>query len=150
MVRFTPTIYPPRTCTTPLGLAVVPEVYRMNNGSSAFMTSVGTATVSSLVTSCHQTSRPSFMVMASPVFFTTMTFSIDGQSSDSALLTMSYNFINLPRRIDPSTVTKILDSASLILSRKAKAENPAYTTVCITPILAQVSMVIAVSGILGM
>ena len=32
---------PPCTCTTPFGLPVVPEVYRMNSGSSASMSSAG-------------------------------------------------------------------------------------------------------------
>ena len=34
-------MYPPDVCITPLGCPVDPEVYRMNRGSSAFISSGG-------------------------------------------------------------------------------------------------------------
>ena len=43
----------------------------------------------------------------------------------------------------------ILHSLSLILAATAEAENPAKTTECIAPILAQAKTEIAKSGIIG-
>ena len=49
----------------------------------------------------------------------------------------------------PSDVSTILAWQSLIRSAKAEEENPAKTTECTAPILAQANIATAASGIMG-
>ena len=62
---------------------------------------------------------------------------------------MPFRSMDLEPLYEPSEVRTILQSESLILVDNAFAENPANTTECIAPILAQAKRATANSGIIG-
>ena len=142
------TIYPAVVCTIPFGFPVEPEVYKINNGSSASITS-GSQVVSALSNNgCSHSSRPSFMVMSASVRLVTSTVFTPSQDSN-ALSTIPFKSIVFFPRKEPSAVITILQSESLIRVANAFEENPANTTECIAPIRAQAKREMANSGIIG-
>ena len=120
-------MYPAVVCTIPLGLPVDPDVYKIKSGSSEFMISASKFESTFSNSSCHQTSLPFIIFMLVLVLFNTIHFSIEGAffmaSSD-----ILFNGITLSPLKPPSAVSKILQSASLILSDNDFDENPANTT----------------------
>jgi hypothetical protein len=64
---YVPTRYPPVVCTMPLGLPVVPDVYRMYSGCSLSSGSGRHAGEAIDIISCHQWSRPGCMRISWPV-----------------------------------------------------------------------------------
>ena len=71
-------MYPPVVCITPFGFPVEPLVYKMNNGSSAFIISGSQLLSAEAIASCHQTSLLGSISIGLPVLFTTRIFSMDG------------------------------------------------------------------------
>ena len=88
------------------------------------------------------------MGTSSPVRLTTATLWTEGESS-RALSAFCFKGLTLPPRGAPSAVTRTLASASFKRPRKAAAEKALKTTECGATILAQASMAIANSGIVG-
>ncbi|OPY46693.1 MAG: hypothetical protein A4E46_00795 [Methanosaeta sp. PtaU1.Bin016] len=84
-----------------------------------------------------------------PALFTTTTFLTLGVF-EVASSTLGLRGSGLPRLKNPSVVTTTLDSASRMRLFKPPAENPENTTEWMAPILAQASMAMGVSGIMGM
>ena len=132
----------------PLGLPVEPEVYRINNGSSASMISATLLSVASSKSGCNHWSRPDFIFIEVLVLFTTKTFFTQGLLSNASSMIPFKSIVLLPR-YPPSEVITISHSQSLILAATADAENPAKTTECMAPILAQAKTETANSGIIG-
>ena len=132
-----------------MGFPVEPEVYKIKSGASASIISIGQLEVTFSISSCHQTSLPFFIEIVFFVRSKTMHFSIEGvvciASSEISFKGVIFAPLN-----PPSAVIRILQSASLILSESDFAENPANTTECIAPILAQAKTAIANSGTIGM
>ena len=69
--------------------------------------------------------------------------------SSKASSTILFKSIVLAPLKEPSLVITILQSESFILVDKAVEENPAKTTECMAPILAQANTETASSGIIG-
>jgi len=130
-------------------MPVEPEVYKMNNGSSASTISRLQNWLDFSSKGWSQRSRPSFMYISEFILFATSTVSTQGVCS-SASSTIPFRSMVLAPRYDPSAVITILHSASLILVASAIAENPANTTEWTAPILAQAKRATARSGIIGM
>src|SRR5256886_2547496 len=65
VVVATPTRYPPVECWIPFGFPVVPDVYRMNNGSVASIASGSHSASALAMSSCHQWSRRSPRILFS-------------------------------------------------------------------------------------
>ena len=93
-------------------------------------------------------SRPSFIVTVVFVLLDTKTFSTHGQVFKASSIIPFKSIVLFPRK-PPSDVITILHSLSFILAATAEDENPAKTTECIAPILAQAKIETASSGIIG-
>ena len=142
-------IYPAEEWTTPFGLPVEPDVYKINNKSSESITSESHMLDSSSIHSCHQKSLPSSILIFCFVLSKTITLSIDEHFSRASSTTSLTGIVLLPLKF-PSDVNTIFASQSFILSAKDAAEKPAKTTEWTAPTLAQASMAIAASGTIGM
>ncbi len=81
----------------PLGLPVVPEVYRMKSGCSASCASGVCSVDCRAVISCHQTSRPSVQEVSWPVRRTTRTCSTCGVLVSASSIA-GFRAVALPRR----------------------------------------------------
>ena len=90
------------------------------------------------------------MATASPVRFSTMTFSTVSQPPASASSTACLSSTTLPARQPPSAVMTSFAPASTIRSRSELAEKPPKTTECVAPMRAQACMAITASGTIGM
>ena len=131
-----------------MGFPVDPEVYNINNGSSASITSALQNFSAFSNKGLNKTSLPSTRFILELIRLTTSTVSTIS-ASNKASSTIPFKSIVLFPLYEPSEVITILDSQSLILVESALAEKPAKTTECIAPILAHARTVIANSGIIG-
>ena len=138
-------------CRTPFGLPVDPEVYRINSGSSAFISSGGQSSDTFAVASCHQTSRCSCHSTSPPVRCRTSTLLMVLTSGlVSASSTFFFRGTARPPRRPSSAVTTTLASESMIRPESASGEKPPNTTVCTAPIRVHASIATAASGTIGM
>jgi len=88
------------------------------------------------------------MTTSELILFNTMDFSIVGLDSKASSTIDLKSTVLFPLKT-PSDVNIILHSASLILVESATDENPAKTTECTAPILAQANTEMANSGTIG-
>ena len=148
MLHRSATACPPLSLTTPLGRAVVPDVYRMYSGSVA---ATGTQSAGSafLAASSQSRSRPSIstavacgrcrITQCSGLWLaSSMARSRIGLYSMTRLTSMPH---------DAETIT--VGVASSIRVASSGAAKPPNTTECTAPILAHASMAISASGIIG-
>ena len=133
----------------PLGLPVVPEVYRMNSGCSESKASGVCWSDWSSTSSCHHRSRPSVHSTSVSVRLTTSTCSMLGVFA-TASSTAAFSGAGLPRRYWPSAVITSLACASSMRERSASAEKPPNTTLCVRPSRAHASIEKIASGSIGM
>ena len=125
-----------------------PEVYKINKGSSASITS-GSHTVSHpSIKSCQYTSLPSCISTLLLHLSTTTIFSKDGHS---LAILFAFSFIGIScfvPRTPLSCVIKSLHSESLILFFNASLENAPNTTECTAPMRAHANIATIASGII--
>ena len=111
----------------PFGKPVEPDVYRINSGSSAFITSASHAVEALSRRGCNHWSRPEFILISVLIRFATKTVLTPRQLS-KASSTIPFKSIVFAPRYEPSLVNTILQSESLIRVDNAVEENPANTT----------------------
>ncbi len=140
-----------------MGFPVDPEVYKINNGSSASISSHGQSALAFCISSSHQRSRPSFISHSipdsSPTRFTTIQVSTFSSicSDARAIAVSAFGFIGIafaPRKV-PFAVMSVLQVESTIRSANASAEKPPNTTEWIAPIRAQASIATVASTTIG-
>ena len=131
----------------PFGFPVEPEVYKIKEGSSASITSIGQLALTLFISKSHHKSRSIFIEILLFVRFNTIHFLMDGVVfiASSAIF---FREIILSALKPPSAVIKRLHFASFIHNGYDFAEKPAKTTECIAPILARMTA-IANSGTIG-
>ena len=120
----------------------------MNNGSSASIISATQLSDAPSTNGCNHWSRPSFIAMEVLVLLATKTVTTPGQLFKASSIIPFKSIVFSPLN-PPSEVMTILQSLSLILVATAEAENPAKTTECMAPILAQANTATDNSGIIG-
>ena len=148
MLQCSATACPPLSRTTPLGRAVVPEVYRMYSGSVA-ATGTQPAGPALAVASAQSRSRPSVRAAAACGRCRITQCSGLWRARPMARSRIGlYSMTRLPS-IPHDAVRITLGAASSILVASSGAANPPNTTECTAPILAHASMAIAASGIIG-
>ena len=72
-------MYPAVVCTIPFGVPVEPEVYKINNGSSASIISASHISDALSNKGCNHLSRPSFILISEFILFATKTVSTPEQ-----------------------------------------------------------------------
>ncbi len=135
-------------CRTPLGLPVDPEVYRINNGSSASISSGLHSASAVAIASCHQRSRSLTISTVSPVRWTTITCLIDGVSATALSAFVFMGIFCFVPRTPVSWVINTLQAESLIRSRRESGLKAPKTTECTAPMRAQASMATGNWGII--
>ena len=121
----------------------------MKSGSVASMGSGSQRASAAAASSCHQWSRPSDIATSTPARRYTTTCSTRSRPA-TASSAIRFSGSTFPRRYPASAVTRILDSASSIRSRIARALNPPKITLWTAPIRAHASIAAGSSGIIGM
>src|SRR5512137_1710617 len=109
-----PTMVPPWACSMPLGLPVVPEVYKIYSLCSGSSCSHSHSSDWPFTRSCHHMSI-GFQLTLFPHLLSTICFSTVGQVL-MASSAESFRGTTFPRLQNPSTVIDILDSPSATLS----------------------------------
>src|SRR5690606_35570255 len=121
----------PEVCSTPFGLPVDPDVYSMNSGDSASITSGGQSGEAEAMASWYQTSRSEYQWMSPPVRRTTTTFSTvstPGCVRASSTLDLS-GTVRPPRRPSSAVMTSFEPESMIRLARES-GEKPPKTTEC--------------------
>ena len=121
-------MYPPVVCITPLGCPVDPEVYKINRGSSASISSGGhiSEIELSLVSSSHQKSLPDIIFVSSPVRLTTIHFST--LVSSIAVSALDFEGTDFPPLTPLSAHIRSFGLQSKILLLSESELNPPNTT----------------------
>jgi hypothetical protein len=148
MLQRSATACPPLSRTTPLGRAVVPEVYRMYSGSVA-ATGTQPAGSACLAAPAQSRSRPS--VRAAVAWGRCRITQCSGLWLARSMARSRIGLYSMTRltSIPHEAVRITLGVASSIRVASSGAANPPNTTECTAPIRAHASMAISASGIIG-
>ena len=148
MVQRSATACPPLSRTTPLGLAVVPEVYRMYSGSVA-LTGTQSAGLAPSTAWAQSMSRPSTIGASAcgrcRITHRSGLLVASSIARSSIGLYSSTRVPSMPHEAETTT----LGAASSMRTASSGAANPPNTTEWAAPIRAHASMLMAASGIIG-
>ena len=141
-------MWPPISLTIPLGVPVVPEVYKIYASSFEFISTQSTS-LALETTSCQSSSFDEFSFTSWPFLWNNINFSILCFAFFKASSTSGLYSTVLPGSKPHEAVTKIFAVLSSILLASSSEANPPKTTEWMAPILAQANIAITASGIIG-
>ena len=149
MEYFNATAWPPFSRTTPFGLPVVPDVYKIYSGSVP-LTATQSAGVAFAIASAQSISMPSCIAALACGRCSTTQHSGLWADSSMALSTSGLYSITLATSIPHDAVTISFGSASSIRTANSCGAKPPNTTEWMAPRRAIASMATTASVIIGM
>ena len=142
-------MYPPWTCTTSFGVAVVPLVARMKTGSVAATSAYAPLVLAPAATKSSQSSSPAPAGAASGSRRCTTTCSTSWSPAASVASTMCLSGTTLPRRRVESATKTAFEPDRRMRWPSAPSPKPANTTLWMAPMRAHASISAIASTLTG-